>query len=71
LQRYYSEETSIERKINQIEVVGGRFDPDRLRFPWKLIPALKHMPASDLRDWEAIRARANRMAAQLQPFLTQ
>jgi menaquinone-dependent protoporphyrinogen oxidase len=41
-----------------IEVVGGKFDPLKLRFPWNLIPALKQMPASDLRDWEAIHAWA-------------
>jgi len=45
-----------------VEVIGGRFDPARLHFPWNLIPALKHMPASDLRDWAAIRAWANKLA---------
>lgn len=45
-----------------VEVIGGRFDPDKLHFPWNLIPALKHMPASDLRDWTAIRAWANSLA---------
>jgi menaquinone-dependent protoporphyrinogen oxidase len=41
-----------------VEVVGGKFDPARLRFPYNLIPAMKSMPASDLRDWDAIRAWA-------------
>jgi menaquinone-dependent protoporphyrinogen oxidase len=45
-----------------VEVIGGRFDPDKLHFPWNLIPALKRMPASDLRDWTAIRAWANSLA---------
>jgi len=54
-----------------VEVVGGRFDPARLRFPWNLIPALKQMPASDLRDWEAIRAWTDRLAAQFQPVVSQ
>jgi menaquinone-dependent protoporphyrinogen oxidase len=47
-----------------IEIVGGRFDPARLRFPWNLLPALRQMPASDLRDWAAIRAWASSLAAQ-------
>jgi len=48
-----------------IEIVGGKFDPAKLRFPYNLIPALKKMPASDLRDWVAIRAWASSLAAQL------
>ncbi len=45
-----------------VEVIGGNFDPAHLHFPWNLIPAMRNMPPSDLRDWEAIRA----WAAQLQ-----
>ena len=41
-----------------IEVIGGKFDPAKLRFPWNLVPALKNMPPSDLRDWPAIHAWA-------------
>ena len=51
-----------------VEVVGGKFDPARLHFPWNLIPALKNMPPKDLRDWDAIRAWASRLAAQFQPI---
>jgi menaquinone-dependent protoporphyrinogen oxidase len=54
-----------------VEIVGGRFDPAKLRFPWNLLPALKRMPASDLRDWAAIRAWAGSLAAQLQPIVSQ
>lgn len=54
-----------------VEVIGGRFDPARLRFPWNLIPALKQMPPSDLRDWEAIRAWAGCLAVQLHPVMSQ
>ena len=49
-----------------IEIFGGKFDPATLRFPMNLIPALKQMPASDIRDWPAIRAWAHGLAAQLQ-----
>jgi menaquinone-dependent protoporphyrinogen oxidase len=37
-----------------VEVFAGKFDPASLRFPYNLIPALKKMPASDERDWEAM-----------------
>lgn len=54
-----------------VEVVGGRFDPTKVRFPWNLIPAVRQMPPSDLRDWTAIRAWASDLAAKLQPALPQ
>lgn len=48
-----------------VEIVGGKFDPTRLRFPYNLIPAMKSQPASDLRDWEAIRAWAVDLAGKI------
>ena len=36
-----------------IEIFGGRFDPTGLRFPHKN-PAMKLMPANDVRNWAAI-----------------
>ncbi len=54
-----------------IHIVGGKFDPLKLRFPYNLIPALKKIPASDLRDWVAIRAWASSLAAQFLPDLPQ
>jgi len=39
-----------------VQLVGGRFDPARLRFPYNLIPALKGSPASDERNWVEIQA---------------
>jgi menaquinone-dependent protoporphyrinogen oxidase len=50
-----------------IAIFGGKFDPAKLTFPHNLVPALKNMPASDIRDWTAIRAWANTLAAQFQP----
>ena len=41
-----------------VELFGGKFEPARLTFPYNLIPALKRMPVSDIRDWDAIRAWA-------------
>jgi menaquinone-dependent protoporphyrinogen oxidase len=46
-------------------VFGGKFDPAALRPPWSLLPALKGLPASDIRDWAAVRAWAGELAATL------
>jgi len=53
----------------EIAIFGGKFDPQKLTFPHNLVPALKNMPASDVRDWTAIRAWASDLAAQFQPAL--
>jgi menaquinone-dependent protoporphyrinogen oxidase len=45
-------------------VFGGKFDPAKLRFPYNLIPGLKKMPTKDIRDWVAIRAWADDLAAK-------
>jgi menaquinone-dependent protoporphyrinogen oxidase len=50
-----------------VEIMGGRFDPAKLRFPLNLIPALKRMPANDLRDWTAIRGWASSLGGKLLP----
>ncbi len=52
-----------------IAIFGGKFDPDKLTFPHNLVPALKKMPASDARDWTAIRTWASDLAVQFQPAL--
>ena len=44
-----------------IEVFGGVIDPAKLHFPFN------RMPASDARDWTAIRAWASNLARQFQP----
>ena len=48
-----------------IEIFGGKFNPTQLRFPLNLIPALRKMPPSDIRDWAAIRTWASGLADQL------
>ena len=58
------------------ELFGGKYDPAKLRFPDSLLarlPAspLYQMPASDVRDWTAIRAWASSLAAKLEPASTQ
>jgi menaquinone-dependent protoporphyrinogen oxidase len=52
------------------QVFGGVFDPAKLRFPLNLMPALKQMPASDIRDWAAIRAWASSLVARFQPAVS-
>ena len=47
-----------------VQLIGGKFDPKKLRLPWNLLPALKQMPPSDLRDWPAIRTWAGSLAEQ-------
>jgi menaquinone-dependent protoporphyrinogen oxidase len=51
-----------------LEIFGGKFDPAKLRFPYNM-PALKKMPASDIRDLTAIRAWASTLATTFQPAL--
>lgn len=45
-----------------IKVVGGKFDPAALTFPYNLIPAMKSLPPSDILNWEEIRAWADEVA---------
>jgi menaquinone-dependent protoporphyrinogen oxidase len=47
------------------QVFGGKFDPATLRFPMNLVPAMKKIPPSDIRDWTAIRKWASELAAKL------
>ena len=46
-----------------LELFGGKYDPARLRFPINLLAGKE--PATDIRDWTAIRAWARDLAAQL------
>ncbi len=53
-----------------IELFGGKYDPAKLRFPdnvLTILPAspLYHAPASDARDWNAVRAWVNDLARKL------
>ena len=50
-----------------LEIFGGKYDPEKLRFPISLFAGKE--PASDLRDWAAIRAWANNLAPKLEPAL--
>ena len=51
------------------KIFGGKYDPSVLQFPLTLIPALKRMPASDVRDWTAIRSWASELALKLRSRL--
>ena len=55
-----------------LELFGGKIDPAKLRFPENLFSKqiAKGMPASDIRDWTAIRAWASNLAATFQPAVS-
>ncbi|MEA3458686.1 MAG: flavodoxin domain-containing protein [Candidatus Thermoplasmatota archaeon] len=46
-----------------LEMFGGKYDPAKLRFPINLLAGKE--PASDIRDWTAIRAWADSIRALL------
>jgi menaquinone-dependent protoporphyrinogen oxidase len=46
-----------------LEIFGGKYDPAALRFPLKMFAGAE--PASDIRDWDAIRAWASSLAPRL------
>jgi menaquinone-dependent protoporphyrinogen oxidase len=48
-----------------LEMFGGKYDPEKLGFPLKLFAG--KVPASDIRDWAAIRHWASDLAVKLQP----
>ena len=49
-----------------VTVFGGKFDPAVLAFPMNMLPALKQMPAVDIRDWDVIREWAKRVGEKFQ-----
>jgi menaquinone-dependent protoporphyrinogen oxidase len=51
-----------------LKMFGGKYDPAKLRFPINLFTGEE--PASDIRDWTAIRAWASNLTAKLQPALS-
>ncbi len=51
-----------------LEVFGGKYDPANLRFPINVLAGAE--PASDIRDWTAIRAWASSLAVKLRPALS-
>jgi menaquinone-dependent protoporphyrinogen oxidase len=44
------------------KIFGGKFDPQTLKFPYNLF--MGKQPASDVRDWAAIRTWASDLASQ-------
>jgi menaquinone-dependent protoporphyrinogen oxidase len=46
-----------------VEILGGKFDPTKLTFPWNKFAGKE--PASDIRDWAAIRAWAGSISTLL------
>ena len=54
-------------RLVALEMFGGKFDPALLRFPINLMAGKE--PATDIRDWAAIRAWASDLPALLEPAL--
>ena len=59
-----------------LELFVGRYDPAKFNLPDRLVASLPAsplhgIPASDVRDWTAIRAWASNLAAKIQPALPQ
>ncbi|HYF96402.1 MAG TPA: hypothetical protein VD969_29710 [Symbiobacteriaceae bacterium] len=50
-----------------LEMFGGKYDPARLRFPINLLAG--KAPATDMRDWTAMRAWASALGRKLEPAL--
>jgi menaquinone-dependent protoporphyrinogen oxidase len=53
-----------------LQIFGGRWDMDRLAFPFSLarhlpVSLISRIPPSDIRDWAAIRAWAQEVASQI------
>jgi menaquinone-dependent protoporphyrinogen oxidase len=49
-----------------LEMFGGKYDPAKLRFPINVLAGKE--PASDLRDWAAIRLWASKLAVNLEKY---
>ena len=50
---------TLEIEPVSVAIFGGVVDPAKLRFPFS------HMPASDARDWEAVRGWADEVGERL------
>ncbi len=48
-----------------IEMFGGKLEPAKFRFPHNLIPFMRNLPASDIRDWAKIEEWAGSLVPQL------
>jgi len=48
------------------EVFGGKFDPAVLRFPMNLVPGLKKLGVTDIRNWTVIKAWAVSLIDKMQ-----
>ncbi len=50
-----------------IEIFGGKLEPAKFRFPHNLIPVMRNMPASDIRDWAAVHTFASALSDKFLP----
>ena len=41
-----------------VSIVGAKYDPSVLGFPFNILPAMKQIPAIDIRNWDAVHGWA-------------
>jgi menaquinone-dependent protoporphyrinogen oxidase len=74
-EQFKSAEQQLDKELARVpwlhpvarKVVGGKWDPAKLPFPFKW--TLRHVPASDARDLDAIRAWVHEIVGILQAVL--
>jgi hypothetical protein len=49
-----------------VRIVGGKFDPAMLTLPFNIMPCLKQMPPSDIRDLPAVHAWTKGLAEEFE-----
>jgi menaquinone-dependent protoporphyrinogen oxidase len=70
-EQFQSAEQQLDKELARVpwlhpvarKVVGGRWDPAKLQFPFNW--TLKKIPASDARDWDIVGALAHEVAGKL------
>ncbi len=60
----------------EVKILGGRFDAQRLPFPFNLVRLLvpsqfKGVPSTDFRDWDDIHAWATTVSWRIKPIASQ
>lgn len=49
-----------------IKIFGGKYDPTKVGFPFNLVPGMKKLPITDIRDWDDIRDWAAKLAVRFE-----
>jgi len=49
-----------------VSIVGAKYDPSVLGFPFNVIPAMKQIPAIDIRNWDAVHGWAEQLVEKME-----